>query len=139
MTIWTLYQQNGLTFTCTGPLKLTYEGAEGVLRAPGGQLVSHCDCVSSDDEVTVEIMPGSSDAILDPSRTQVTRAPVTALDAIWSVTTTNTVLLTMRNPAHRDWWSWEYGPIISQVSEPIALKIKVRIKRPPTEDRHTPS
>lgn len=102
------------------------------------QPVTQCDCTGDDDPVSV-VLTKAGDNWLDASKTSVTRSPVSAPDATWTGNSTGTaVTLSFPNPTTNAGTTWVYDMISTDRvagQEPIALKVKIVVKRPPSEGR----
>lgn len=142
MTItWTLFNSAGPVTPNPGitgsQLALSYDD-EGALRFDTTQIVTGFEYSGEDDPVRV-VLTKAGDNWLDASKTSVTRSPVSAPDATWTGGSTSTaVTLSFPNPTTNTGTSWLYDLMFTRPiagSEPIALKVKVVVKRPPDDPR----
>jgi len=137
-TIWTLNPSSPNPIPVRGSsLELRYfdEGTVGLSTA---QIVAAVDCTSAADTVSIVLTKAGSNG-LDASKTSVTLTPANAPNATWSYNSTGTaVTLSFPNPTTNEGTTWAYdmiptAPITGMV--PVALIVKVVVKRPPEDPR----
>lgn len=141
-TTWILRDPSGTPITpTTAPIGSGiglnyYDG--GTVGFSTTQTVATCECTSDESTITVVLNRGGSRS-LDPSLMEVIITPADAPNATWTGNSTNmTVILSFTNPTSHGPWEYTMQPAaFESPQEPIALKVKVVVKRPPEEDRRS--
>ena len=138
-TTWTLNPSspNPIPVRSGSSLELRYfdEGTVGLSTA---QLVTTVDCTSEADTVSIVLTKAGSNC-LEASKTSVTLTPANAPNATWSYNSTGTtVTLSFPVPPTNEETTWVYDMIPTApitVMVPVALMVKVVVKRPPEDPR----
>ena len=130
-TTWTLKDSSGAALThqpSSGSplaLKFTSDG-DAHLSGYASELIFTCECDTDSTVVAIELTPDTAGDYLSESRSNPVETP-SAHDGVlgWSDGSSGLTTLTFTVPEQTGEWGWSFG----DAEPPVALKLKVKIKR----------